>query len=198
MNTKNITVAFHIGRGGRFNNGGHKTFNPYVKRIQDCYTDKVVLNNLDDNDNVLPDEEWTLTDCSGNVLIKGREAIDNEPTGILELDGEYNTDIVRYIEDCDDEEIRLIYKAYTDGEVLDCDMVGYVCERLGLYRISNVKFYQTNATIFFTDGTSLEYMWDGMEDVTEEEIKELLEENDIDAVSIERYASDFVEHFYSN
>lgn len=35
--SKSILVGLHIGRGGRFNNAGHKDFMPYVSRLQDCY-----------------------------------------------------------------------------------------------------------------------------------------------------------------
>ena len=195
--SKNVVVAFHIGRGGRFNNAGHKTFMPFVSKIQDCFGENTLINNEDEDGNALPDEQWQLIDGGSNVILEGREAIESE-TGILEWDGIYNTDIVRYIEDCTDEEMEILYKAYLDDELRDDDAIDFVCEWKGVKRISSVKFYRGNATIFFTDHTSLDYLWDGEEDVEEDEIKEWMADNDIDEKSIEKHYDDFCAHFYND
>ena len=41
---------------------------------------------------------------------------------LLESDIIYDTDIVRYVEDCDDEEIKLIMEAYRNQEIEDEDL----------------------------------------------------------------------------
>lgn len=106
MEEKKHTVAFHIGRGGRFNNQGHKTFMPYVKELSDCFGEATIISD-DFEGNQLLDQEWQLVDRGGNVILKGRENIENE-VGYLNWDNDYDTDIVKYIEDCDDEEIDLL------------------------------------------------------------------------------------------
>lgn len=193
--SKDVIVAFHIGRGGRSNNAGHKSFMPFVSKLQDCFGDNSFIIDEDEDGNTLPDEKWQLLDGGSNVILEGREAIESE-TGILEWDTIYNTDIVRYIEDCTDEEMEILYKAYLNDDLCDDDAINYVCEWKGVKRISSVKFYRANATIFFTDHTSLDYYWDGEEDVEDDEIKKWMANENIDEKSIEKNYDDFVSHFY--
>lgn len=112
---KSIIVCFHVGRGGYHNNPGYKSFNPYVHSIQDLF-EYGFLNCEDEDGNELPGDEWTLTDQGGNIILEGRQEIES-PVGILEWDTIYDTDIVKYIEDCTDEEIELIMKAYQNHEI---------------------------------------------------------------------------------
>ena len=121
---KSIIVCFHVGRGGYLNNPGQKTYNPYVKTLQDIYnsTDNCFIINEDEDGNELPDEEWLLTDAGGKIILEGRKEIES-PVGILEWDTIYDTDIVKYIEDCTDEEIKLIMKAYRNNEIEDDDLI---------------------------------------------------------------------------
>ena len=70
----------------------------------------------------MPDEEWLLTDAGGKIILEGRKEIES-PVGILEWDTIYDTDIVKYIEDCTDEEIELIMKAYRNHEIEDDDLI---------------------------------------------------------------------------
>lgn len=121
---KTIIVCFHVGRGGYHHNPGHKSYCPYVKTIQDIYnsTDNCFIMNEDEDGNPLPDDEWTLTDQGGNIILEGRQEIES-PVGILEWDTIYDTDIVKYIEDCTDEEIKLIMKAYQNYEIENNDMI---------------------------------------------------------------------------
>lgn len=114
---KSIIVCFHVGRGGYLNSPGQKIYNPYVHSIQDLFEDGF-LNCEDEDGNTLPDEEWTLTDQSGNIILEGRREIES-PVGILEWDTIYDTDIVKYIEDCTKEEMELIMEAYRNQEIED-------------------------------------------------------------------------------
>lgn len=121
---KSIIVCFHVGRGGYLNNPGQKTYNPYVKTLQDIYNsiDNCFIMNEDEDGNELPDEEWLLTDAGGKIILKGRKEIES-PVGILEWDTIYDTDIVKYIEDCTYEEIELIMKAYQNYEIENNDLI---------------------------------------------------------------------------
>ena len=121
---KSIIVCFHVGRGGYLNNPGQKTYNPYVKTLQDIYNsiDNCFIINEDEDGNELPDEEWLLTDAGGKIILEGRKEIES-PVGILEWDTIYDTDIVKYIEDCTEEEIELIMKAYQNYEIENNDLI---------------------------------------------------------------------------
>lgn len=121
---KSIIVCFHVGRGGYLNKPRQKTYNPYVKTIQDIYNsiDNCFINFEDEDGNELPDDEWTLTDQGGNIILEGRKEIES-PVGILEWDTIYDTDIAKYLEDCTKEEIELIMKAYQNWEMEDKDLI---------------------------------------------------------------------------
>lgn len=204
MKQKQITVAFHIGCGGRFHNPGHKSFNRKVTSLQECFSEDSVIINEDEKGNAIPDEKWVLIDGAGDVIIEGREAIESE-TGILEWDTIYDTDIVKYIEDCTDEEIELIYKSYINEETIfspyEDEIYAYVLQRKGLHKIEDVFFYKTNAKIAVAEWDEVgvpDFFWDGTEDVDEDGIRDWMEQHDIDPVSIDKYADSFVEHFYND
>lgn len=110
-------VAFHIGRGGHYQNHGHKTFMPYVHKLQDCidYSKHTIISE-DEDGNKLPDDKWLLVDGGDNVILEGREEIECK-TGILDWDGEYDTDIVKYIEDCNQDEIKLLVEAFANDYI---------------------------------------------------------------------------------
>ena len=124
---KSIIVCFHVGRGGYHHNPGYKTYNPNVKTIQDIYNsvDNCFITNEDEDGNVLPDAEWILTDQGGNIILEGRQEIES-PVGVLEWDTIYDTDIVKYIEDCTDEEIKLIMEAYRNQEIEDEELTDLI------------------------------------------------------------------------
>ena len=113
-------VHFHIGRGGRFHNGGFKEF----KGVEDLTWpyEYCTIIDTDEDDNPLPDEEWTLIeDASRCVLLEGREAIESR-TGVLEYDGIYNTDIFKYVEDCTESEIALLKEAIDNHDIEAMDL----------------------------------------------------------------------------
>lgn len=64
---QNIKVRFHVGRGGRFNNAGHKTYVGTVNDLSDCFGDCFVFSE-DENGKPLPDSKWQLVDGGGNVM----------------------------------------------------------------------------------------------------------------------------------
>ena len=197
MKANEYIVAFHIGRGGRFNNQGHKSFMPYVSKLSDCINlEKCIILCQDENGNELPDEKWVLLDGGGNTILEGRNNIESD-TGILDWDGDYDTDIVQYLDECSQDELEIIYQAYLREEYMPYELKDYICEAMGLHRIDNIKFYKDNAEVHCNDCT-ITFFWDGEEDVTEEDAKEWMEENNIDPISIERYAYDFEQHFYKD
>lgn len=121
-----ISVAFHIGRGGHFNNAGHKSFNPNIHLLQDCFTESCCIIDSDpETGESINDKDWQLIDGGGNVILEGRDNI-NSKTGVLDWDGEYDTDIVKDIEDCDDDELQLIVDSIKNGDFVDEDVRDYI------------------------------------------------------------------------
>lgn len=119
MDTNYSFVHFHVGRGGHFKNGGHKSFidvKPFHEVISDRNELSIIDSDFNDDTNPpLPDDEWTVQDESGNVLLTGRDEIEaNE--GEIEVDTIYDTDIVRSVDHCDDEELDLLAQAIMQND----------------------------------------------------------------------------------
>ena len=143
---QDLKVRFHIGRGGHFNNAGHKTYVVTVNGLSDCFGDSIVISE-DENGKPLPDSEWRLVDVGGNVILTGRDEIESE-TGILDWDGEYDTDIVQKLSECDDDEYQLILDAAERGAYVEKDVLAYVCSALGKLMATNIKVYPSNMEVF--------------------------------------------------
>lgn len=129
---KNL-VCFHIGRGGRFNDQGHKTYRNDIESFQELlnyYADDLFEYTEDEDGNPLPDEECRIEDANGNVLVQGCEDIGSE-TGRLDFDGDYDTTYVKAIEKCTDSELYAIIEAYKSGERVDEELVKYACDATG-------------------------------------------------------------------
>lgn len=174
---QNIKVRFHIGRGGHFHNAGHKTYVGTVDSLSDCFGDSLIISE-DEDGKALPDSEWQLIDGGGNVILSGRDEIESD-TGILDWDGEYDTDIVRYLSDCDDDEYQIILDAAERGEYVDKDVLAYTCSTLDKLMVTSVKVYPSNMEVFTQEGcvhlerdTFSVYTED-----EEDEVRELLEDN---------------------
>jgi hypothetical protein len=130
MNTTNqptnqlsgIIVAFHIGRGGRFNNSGHKT---YLGEHEVSYLININDANLFWKDR---DEEGKFISPgffnNGKLIITDKEA--ETGTGVLDFDGDYDTDIAKFIEDCTEAEIELIIN--DTKELKSVQLQGYISE----------------------------------------------------------------------
>ena len=184
---QNIKVRFHIGRGGRFHNAGHKTYVGTVNGLSDCFGESFIISE-DENGKTLPDSEWRLVDGGGNVILSGRDEIESE-TGILDWDGEYDTDIVRHLSECDDDEYQLILDAAERGGYVAKDVLAYACsviDRLIAKRINvtpttmEVTTQEDECTILQRDDYS-SYTED-----EEDEVRELLAEEGFISESIDK------------
>ena len=147
---QDLKVRFHIGRGGHFNNAGHKTYVGTVNELSDCFGDSIVISE-DENGKTLPDSEWQLVDSGSNVILSGRDEIESE-TGILDWDGEYDTDIVRHLSECDDDEYQLILDAAERGAYVEKDVLAYACSALDKLMATSIKVYPSNMEVFTQDG----------------------------------------------
>lgn len=198
MEANEIIVAFKIGRGGRFGNSGYKTYNPRVNKLSDCYGDSTIVNE-DEEGNPLPDEDWTLIDSGGNVILRGEEAITAD-TGVLDWDGEYDTDIVKYLDECTDEEIDILYRYYLDDEYMGEDIINYVCSRMDVHRLERWEFSGGNQIALYCHDCIAAISYDGwdvladdIDPITADDVKEWLEDEDIDALSISKFAEDIAD-----
>ena len=188
---KSIIVCFHVGRGGYHNNPSYKSFNPYVHSIQDLFEDGF-LNFEDEDGNELPDDEWTLTDQGGNIILEGRQEIES-PVGVLYWDYDYDTDIAKYIEDCDDEEIDLIYNTLISGiEFVEKDVADYVCRKKGMKRvvdrIGNISLSQSTMKVTHQDGIDT-YERDTFKGMDEYDVRKFLKEERFTPDSIREIVS---------
>jgi len=109
MKTKEnkIIVAFHIGRGGRFYNSGHKTFLGELNfsDLQMLNANNIFYRDRDERGRFMKTE---IYDGAGNFVS------DDDPKGLigrLDFDGDFDTDYCKYIEDCTDEELQIIAKS---------------------------------------------------------------------------------------
>ena len=179
-------VCFHMGRGGRFNNPGHVSYNPYVKSFRELLNDdRYFINNEDENGNPLPDEDWTVTDCNGNEYLRGRSEIDADE-GRINWDGEYDSDMVKRLEDCDENELRLIYDEPRHHTLFKEELLAYCCDRLQLKMIDDCDFNDGYCAVFFTDGTSENITFEKGTDV-HETIEKFFDDNDIEMYSREEW-----------
>ena len=118
-----IYVSFHIGRGGRFHNAGYVTFRgeyDFQKLLNICsdvlFEVKETFDE-DGNEVTLAENEWYVHDCTGRHLLDGRSEMEAR-TGVLNFDEDYDTDVTRKLEDCDDKEWDALRRAYFTNERL--------------------------------------------------------------------------------
>lgn len=182
---QDMKVRFHIGRGGQFHNAGHKTYVGTVNDLSDCFGDSIVISE-DENGKPMPDSDWQLVDSGGNVILTGRDEIESD-TGILDWDGEYDTDIVRYLEDCDDDEYQLILDTAERGGHVEEPVLAYACHALGKLLATNIKVYPSNMEVF-TQEDCVHLERDNFSVYTEDEeddVRELLADKGFISESIE-------------
>lgn len=118
-----IIVTFHIGRGGRFHNAGHKTYEG-EKSLQDVIrikSDWLFDVNRDSSGRFCKPH---LVDCSGHEVCDTPGA----EVGTLDFDGDYDRYICRYIEDCTEYELDLIHKdgGYKSPELQEWMKANYI------------------------------------------------------------------------
>lgn len=149
-------VCFHVGRGGRFNNAGHKEFLPNVHSFADlliyCGPD-ICLVNEDEDGNSLKAKDWYICDNSGRHLVEGRNAI-MAKTGELDFDGDYDRYYVKRLEDCSKAELKIIVELYEQRPHLieNMSVVYHACEELDKKQVDGdwcIKTYKSNMVIFY-------------------------------------------------
>ena len=130
-------------------------------------------------------------DGGGNVILSGRDEIESD-TGILDWDGEYDTDIVRHLSECDDDEYQLILDSAERGEYVENVVLAYACSALDKLMATSIKVYPSNMEVFTQDScTTLQR--DDFSVYTEDEedeVRELLEDKGFISESIDKIIDD--------
>ena len=178
--TLNTLVAFHTSRGGRFYNGGHKTFIGQDKPINDFTSDlfeefenyKEVANAIGERENLAnllqlayEDNQQAIDRLASLGLNLGKKIyvtcgrhevgleVDNDGTGYIDIDGDYDTTHVCRLEDCSDDEVEIIinqcgsndynknavYNGYADKYVVE-----YCAFILGNKKDAKIKLNELN------------------------------------------------------
>jgi hypothetical protein len=163
-NTEDTLITFHIGRGGRFNNAGHKSYVDQDRTIN-SYTDDLFVhfeNYLDVLEKIDTEEKGRfcdlITDLENNIHNEDILATlaadygitladlgkliyvdlngspvgldyDNDGTGTINIDNEYDTTIVCRLQDVSEEEARLIL---TSNNYVGTDVQVYLIRKFDI------------------------------------------------------------------
>jgi len=122
-NGNRIVVAFHIGRGGRFCNADYRTFIG-EKNFQELINDSLnflVYRDRDDKGRFC--KPFYTDAASGNVIVEPDKM--NNEVGRLDWDGSYDTDYACYLDECDEDELRIIVR---DNQLISPEAREYIIE----------------------------------------------------------------------
>lgn len=132
-NNTHIAVCFWTHCNGRFNNGGYKEYLDNITDFQQLLrvVPGLMLVNTDDDGNMLPDDEWHVDDDGGNELLHGRDEIEAH-TGTLDIDGIYDTYVVKDIDGCTEDEWQLLLDYYEKGGRMSSSVRDAVLAHFGM------------------------------------------------------------------
>lgn len=141
MSTINKTiVAFHVGRGGRFNNQGFtkfigdKNINEFTDKLFDAFENEqevckkiegkpkltALFDVIRENEDPKDIEFFKIhgLDLGKKVYVDSNRNkvgldVENDGTGTIDIDGEYDTTYAKYLKDCSEQELLLIATSKT-------------------------------------------------------------------------------------
>ena len=109
---KDIICCFRISRGGRFFNPGHLEYLPHIQHVRDLPLVDYIYP-PEDND---PHAEWVGEDGTKVGLTNNDY---NTGVGIINSDGNYDTEYCKYIVNLSNEELEVVFKSkYVSSDVL--------------------------------------------------------------------------------
>lgn len=124
-NGNRIVVAFHIGRGGRFYNAGYKSFIG-ERNFQELINDSLNFLVYRDRDDKGRFCKPFYTDDSGRTIRTIVEADEmNNEVGCLNWDNQYDSDVACYLDECDEDELRIIVR---DNQWISPEAREYIIE----------------------------------------------------------------------
>lgn len=109
-------ITFHIGRGGRFNNAGYKTFYDAI--------DFQELIRRESNNLYYDEDSFCYTDAFGNILIDAEKS--ESYSGVLDYDGEYDTFITKRINNLSEEEILIVLRDKGYEYLIGDDLIDFL------------------------------------------------------------------------
>lgn len=114
----NTIVAFHIGRGGRFHNGGHVTYLGQEKIGKYIYD--LFLNDEENDEN-----RGQYYDGGGHYVGLSVEDVASG-IGYINVDNDYDSTYCQKLADCTEIEMQLIYNEEKDKYYPDDEMLAYL------------------------------------------------------------------------
>lgn len=161
-------VAFQIGRGGRFNNGGHLSVKSFNTPINDYLVEHCFL----------IDDVWR--DQNGESLELDH---DNNGVGRVEFDSEYNTIYVKHLEDCDYKEICVIWDDEYGYDLYLEELNIKDFEILRKFKVKAEDVFWNEDDIFDTCSAEM----NNIEEISEEEIYDVDNYEEINGKFYTRY-----------
>lgn len=79
------------------------------------------------------------------MILSGREQIES-PTGVLDWDGQYDTDVVMSLSECSDDEYQIIIDAFNDGEYVEEEVIDYACSAMDMLRMKPIGVLDAGCT----------------------------------------------------
>lgn len=114
MKTQNLNLIsseqvleFHIGRGGRFFNAGHLTYNGMVDSITSTSAFNSLFAQHDESDNELDEFEYFDGNGNGVELTKTQA---KEGTGTINIDNDYDTTYCIRVSEVDENQMEVILR----------------------------------------------------------------------------------------
>ncbi len=112
-------VKFHIGRGGRFNNAGHLSFEGVSRIDEGSSYDQLFLSH---------DETYFINDAGNEVGLTVEEA--ESGIGTIDQDGAYDTTYTKHLEDVNYKEFQAIKASdeWNKDELVEKILDHYECD----------------------------------------------------------------------
>lgn len=180
-------VSFHVGSDHRNGLYGHLTFideENFQELLARCM-DVCTIWNTDEYGNPLPDAYWELLDQAGNTILEGRDEIE-ALTGVLEWDGNWDTDYVTTTDNLNEREKEALWNAYLNGEYMSDELKNEVCSLKGKKRAGTIKRYPDNVAVEYQDAVESIDIDGQIGQFTREEWEDYLADKNWCPFSIER------------
>ena len=170
---RNLNVCFHIGRSFGDGQPGCKTFvsgtrdfNLLVRNM----AGRLFKKDTDEQGRPLPNGDFRLTTESGRMVVPNREAYESS-TGVLDLDGQYDTWVVQSVCECDKEELDIILYYYCHRGHVDADVLRYAALARHLNTVVSFKFEGDSLAITAGNGHTFCIDREDIADEPEEDLR---------------------------
>jgi hypothetical protein len=149
-----------------------------------------------DLSSMLDESEWRIVDnASGRILVEGAAVC--ERTGILDWDGEYDTDYVKTTDELNDKEIECLWEEYCKDAWMSDELKDAICSLKYKKRVHDIRTYPANWECFHQYGSETVRIDGNIGEFNEEEWREMLKMQDfcprsVDMIIDELYMHDII------